>query len=347
MRQGRAERGRGGEVRMKPPSVYVKKHVIENLRKHAHEEARKYGHEVFGWLVGFFKEKQVYVLKAVKCTKYLRQSKVEAEADPSEESQVASLYPRNIGIVGLYHSHPFRKDYDRPGRKKGIEEKMFHSEVDKSTLKSRAKREENYVSAVTDGRSTSFFTLDKDSKKVIEVKPNIVNTIEYDKFMTDYSAKINLIFEKKIKVSKISDILKGLETNLIDYIYRNVEESEIDFEKINEKRWNVRLYAFEEERVTDNVIAIKKVDNHFMVNLRFNMKPEVFVTRIGEVPTAMRDEIADNILTLIRMAFQPKYLGKADIKSLELHLGNFKVDKKEFPSKVFIPPKRRMIIRKS
>ena len=85
---------------MSAPSVLVMEGVDDYLRKHALEEARMYGHEVLGWLVGFSMKNEVYVLKAVKCTRYRRQSRIEAEADPTQESEVASRYPRNIGLVG-------------------------------------------------------------------------------------------------------------------------------------------------------------------------------------------------------------------------------------------------------
>jgi hypothetical protein len=54
---------------MNHPVIVTKENVIEDVRKHAHDNARKYGHEVLGWLVGFFRENEVYVLKSEKCTK--------------------------------------------------------------------------------------------------------------------------------------------------------------------------------------------------------------------------------------------------------------------------------------
>lgn len=331
---------------MSIPSVSVKGSVADYIREHAHEEARKFGWEILGWLVGFSGDNEVYVLRGVKCTKYRRQSRIEAEADPSQESEVASKYPRNIGLVGLYHSHPFRSDYRRPHPGRGFDEKMFHSEIDSTSLRSRASREENYLSVVTDGKNITFFALDKDSKKVTDLKPQMLDVIEYDKFLTSYRSKINLVFEKKFSAGSIGDIIKELEGYLINYIYRNIEESEVKFKKLNERKWNVRLYAFEEKAVGDNVIRIERNGDSYLVNLKLRMEPEVFVTRKKEVLRALRDEIADNLLYLIRKSFESSLLGKGNIKLLELHLGNFKVEKKEFPIKVYVPPKRRLIMKR-
>ena len=329
------------------PFVAVKKSVVEDVKKHAFQEARKHGHEIFGWLVGFFRNNEVYVVNQVKCTKYRKQSSVEAEADPALESEVASTYPRNMGLVGLYHSHPFRRDYHKPYADGLFESEMFHSEVDRATLRSRATREVNYLSAVTDGRNLTFFALDKDSKRVIQLKPEMFEAIGYDKFLTNYRANINLVFERKIEVRNIGEIVKGLESDLINYIYRNVSERDVGFERSSEKRWNVRLYAFEEETIADNVISMEKSGSSYQVNLRLKMKPEVFVTKKEEVLMAMREEIADNILYLVRKAFEPRRVGTGNVRLMELHLGNFKINKNELPEKAYIPPKRRMIMRKS
>jgi len=349
MREDKDREENGVTTKVTQPKVVVKKPVLEVIRSHAFEEAKKYGHEVLGWLIGFFVKNEVYVLRAIKCTKYARQSKVEAEADPTQESEVALRYLRDIGLVGLYHSHPFRDDYRRPhikGLKDALDEKMFHSEIDRMTLRSRAKRKENYLSAVTDGRNVSFFVYDKDSKNVVDLQPKLIDAVDYKKFLTNYNADINLIFEKEIKVRSTEDIIKELEGYLIDYIYKNIEESDVKFQHEQEKIWNVRLYAFEEEFVGSNVIRIEKSGSSYLVNLRLNIKPEIFVASKEDVLRAMRDEIADSILSLIRRSFKPAYLADGKIGLLEFHLGNFKIDKNEFPVKTYISPKRRMIIRK-
>jgi hypothetical protein len=334
---------------MTVPKVVVRAPVINDVRQHALDEARKYGHEVLGWLVGFFRQDEVYVLKAVRCTKYRRQSRIEAEADPGQESEIASRYLRDVGLVGLYHSHPFRHDYREmgiKGLKDAFAEKMFHSEVDRVTLSSRAKRKENYLSVVTDGKNVTFFVYDKEKKDAAELTPHVLDSVDHNKLLTNYSAKINLVFETDIRVKSSDDVIKELEGYLIDYIYRNIEESEVKFESVTEKRCNVRLYAFEEEPVGDNIIRIEQRGNSYHVNLRLRISPEVFVTRREDVLRAMRDEIADNILYLIRKSFKPTYLGDGKIGLLEFHLGNFRTDKYEYPTKSYVPPKRRMIMRK-
>jgi hypothetical protein len=315
--------------------------------KESYNDARKYGHEVLGWLVGFFKDNEVYVLRSEKCTKYLRQSRIEAEAHPSQESEIASSYPRDIGIVGLYHSHPFRKDYRSPRFKDMCEETMFHSDVDGITLKSRAKRRKNYLSVVTDGKNVSFFVLDKSSKKVMNLKPQMPDKIDYGKFLSSYRARIDFVFERDLSAGNASDVLKELEGYLIDYIYKNVEESEVDYRRTGENKFNLRLFAFEEDVAGENIIRMEKVGDSYNVHLRLSTSPEVFVTDREDVLRAMRDEIADNTLYLIRKSFSQEYLKRGMPKLLEFYLGDFKVNRKEFPMKSYIPPKRRMIIRKT
>jgi hypothetical protein len=332
---------------MSPPLIVAREHVVENLRNHAHENARKYGHEVLGWLVGFFRENEVYVLESEKCTKYLRQSRIEAEAHPSQESELATSYPRDIGIVGLYHSHPFRKDYRTPRFKDMDDGAMFHSDVDGMTLKSRSKRRKNYLSAVTDGKNVSFFVLDRSSKKVVSLKPQMSKAIDYGKFLSNYHTKIDFVFETELSAGSANEVLKELEGYLIDYIDRNVAESEVEFSDEGDNRFRLRLFAFEEEVAGENTIRMENVGDSYRVHLRLSTNPEVFVTDREDVLRAMRAEIADNTLYLIRKSFSQDYLKRGMPKLLEFYLGDFKVNRKELPVKSYVPPKRRMIMRRN
>ena len=118
------------------------------LLQHAGNVARSSGREAIGWLLGFYVGDEAYVLDAHPATRYKHQSRYGATADPAEEAEIAVRYPRNVGIVGLYHSHPFKDD---------TRHAIFHSATDDTTLKSRAARRENFVSVVTDGRSAECF----------------------------------------------------------------------------------------------------------------------------------------------------------------------------------------------
>ena len=91
---------------------------------------------------------------------------------------------------------------------------------------------------------------------------------------------------------------------------------------------------------------MERTDSSYRVDLRLSMSPKVFVTGEDEVLRALKDEIADNILYLIRTSFEPQRLLRDKVGLLEFHLGSFKVERDGLPTKKYVPPKRRMIIRK-
>ena len=229
---------------MSLPTVHAAEEAVEGLRRHSLSEAKKYGHETMGWLLGFFKGSEVFVLESERCTRYLRQSQVEAEAHPSQESEVAFRHPRDVGIVGLYHSHPFRDDYHGPQASKVIDERMFHSEIDGLMLRSRSKRNENYLSVVTDGQNTTFFVFDRASNKVVDVEPRFEKELGYATHLCSYGADINLILQRDVRAKNLDEVVKELETYIIDYVYKNVEHSDVEFSGAGKNQYRVRLFAF-------------------------------------------------------------------------------------------------------
>src|SRR5439155_1208378 len=116
------------EASMSGPA-HIARAAWRALLHHAGDVARSSGREAIGWLLGFFVGDEPYVLDAHPATRYKHQSRYGAVADPTEEAEIAVRYPRNVGIVGLYHSHPF-KDETRHA--------IFHSATDDATLKSLA-----------------------------------------------------------------------------------------------------------------------------------------------------------------------------------------------------------------
>src|SRR2546427_3405964 len=122
--------------------VHFARPAYRQLLAHASQVARDRRTEAIGWLLGYFAADGVTVLDSVAATRYKSQSRYGAEADPREELAIATSYPRAVGIVGLYHSHPFKDE---------TQHAIFHSHTDDATLKARASRREKHPSVVTGG----------------------------------------------------------------------------------------------------------------------------------------------------------------------------------------------------
>ncbi|MFQ5884855.1 MAG: hypothetical protein ACE5IO_07120, partial [Thermoplasmata archaeon] len=206
---------------MKRNSVTIQRDVIALFLSHALKESRTKGREVIGWLLGFLWNGEIYVCDAVPCSRYRRQTKFSAEADPLEEAELASKYPRNIGIVGLYHSHPFSL-----GRGSSLFRNLFdvgdffHSHTDDLTMRSRAGKKKNYLSIVTNGIDYACFVM-KD--RVEKVPPRIVDSISYLDAMDTYQTEIDISFEREMKKKALPRLMKELGRELTEYINSTVD----------------------------------------------------------------------------------------------------------------------------
>jgi len=169
--------------------VRFSRHAYRTLLNHADRVARERGAEAIGWLLGFFAPSAVTVLDVAPATRYKSQSRYGAEADPREELAIATSYPRTVGIVGLYHSHPFRDETHHA---------IFHSQTDDKTLKSRASRREEYLSVVTDGHDAEVFVI-KGGKH--EVTPEVVDGLSYKDALRRYSCDVSLRLVGSLKIA--------------------------------------------------------------------------------------------------------------------------------------------------
>ena len=183
---------------------------------HAGDVARTSGREAIGWLLGFFVGDEPYVLDAHPATRYKHQSRYGAIADPAEEAEIALRYPRNVGIVGLYYSHPFRNE---------TRHAIFHSATDDATLKSRAARRENFLSVVTDGRSAECFVLR--NGEPAPITPAIEESLSAAGHLTKYTASVAPSISFTASESDAAGVVAALERKVSSELDRAVRSATV------------------------------------------------------------------------------------------------------------------------
>jgi proteasome lid subunit RPN8/RPN11 len=342
-------------------NVVMKRDLKRAIIEHALDGARKQGYEVLGWLTGFSSDDTVYICDAVPCTIYKRQSRYSAESDPSEEAKLAAQFPRNVGIVGLYHSHPFKMDQESGEFRSlyGVSE-LFHSGTDDAMLRSRSSRMKNYVSIVTDIDNISCYIMHR--KKPKKVKENLVNNISFKDYMRPINSKIQLTFEESYdKKLGLSKMIRTIEEKLIEKINRKLRKNDVEIQQ--GPVGNVmRIKPFERDLpdnsgdTKENFFRIAPKKEKVNIKAIMNLTPTIYVPKgyIDLIPAAesMINEIADYIVFLtwndIDYSQFERHLSK-QIRQLEVHLGRLttKYDENSgIPLKVYTKPKRRMTLKK-
>ncbi len=300
------------------------------LLHHAGDVARSSGREAIGWLLGFFVGDEPYVLDAHAATRYKQQNRYGAIADPAEEAEIVMRYPRNVGIVGLYHSHPF-KDETRHA--------IFHSATDDATLKSRAARRENFLSVVTDGRSAECFVL-RDGNPV-PVVPAIPETLAVAGNLRRYTASIAPSLSFTLTEADASGVVAALERKVSADLDRAVRSATVG-------RGTVELEALG-SGATRNRLGIERSDGRHRIELSLRLDPAVFVAGSDEdeVLRAMRNEILDDVLFLLWRGFDASALDLAGVERFEANLGALSVhETNPLPKKVYRAPKRATVLRR-
>ena len=341
-------------------NVVMKRDLKRVICQHALDVAREKGYEVLGWLVGFFSEDTVYICDAVACTKYKRQSRYSAESDPAEEAMLAAKFPRNVGIVGLYHSHPFKMDEESGEFRRlfGVSE-LFHSGTDDAMLRSRSSRMKNYVSIVTDVENISCYIMHK--KRPKKIKENMVNTINFTDHIRPINSKVHLTFEETYEGSLgLRNMIRKMEERLISTL--NMKLKDEDVALTQGPVGNVlRILPFEGEsgsksKSKGNFFRIIPKGKSITIKAIMNLTPTVYVPKgyidMEKALESMINEISDYIvyLTWNEMDYSDteKQI-KPEIKELEVHLGRIttKYDEESgIPMKIYTRPKRRMSIKK-
>lgn len=328
-------------------SVLIRENAIDSLLSHALRSAKAHGREVIGWLLGFFQEDGVCVSESVPCTRYVTQSRFGAEADPTEEAEVASTYPRNVGIVGLYHSHPFAMRFDGGHfRRISSLDDMFHSKTDDSMLKTRSSRRKNYLSIVTNGIDFSCFVMKKGSK---EIEPALVREIPYKKALQSYECEFTIDTEREMVGVDAADIVGTASRGLVDYVRNSLSEDSPSIENGTIKR----RYRNSKQRAEDidNVLKIRREGESIRTEYHITLSSSVYTAHEDDkdIETAMKEEILDNIAFLLWKLSSSKLPGM-DKKwtTAIIHLGDMEVDESgSLPKKRFQIPERGITIKRS
>jgi proteasome lid subunit RPN8/RPN11 len=341
-------------------NLVLKRDLKRVICQHALDVAREKGYEVLGWLVGFFSEDTVYICDAVPCTKYKRQSRYSAESDPAEEAMLAARFPRNVGIVGLYHSHPFKMDEESGEFRRlfGVSE-LFHSGTDDAMLRSRSSRMKNYVSIVTDVESISCYIMVK--KRPKKIKENMVNSINFTDHIRPINSKVHLTFQETYDVSLgLRNMIRTMEERLISTL--NMKLKDEDVALTQGPVGNVlRILPFEpgandKAETKGNYFHITPSKGSMKIKAVMNLTPTIYVPKgyidMEKALESMINEISDYIvyLTWNEMNYTEieKHI-KPEIKELEIHLGKISTKYNEesgVPMKIYSRPKRRMSIKK-
>jgi hypothetical protein len=330
-------------------SVIVREEAIDSLLSHALRSAKAHGEEVIGWLLGFFNDDGVCVSESVPCTRYRKQSRFGAEADPTQEAEVASTYPRNVGIVGLYHSHPFAMRFDGGHfRRISSLDDMFHSSTDDSMLKSRSSKRKNYLSIVTNGIDFSCFVMKKGSKLI---EPELVGEIPYKSSLQSYRTEFTIEMEKEMGDLDVGNVIGGVSKELMDHVRKKLKKDGPSVSKgtINRRYKNSRRNISPKSR--DNVLKIFKDNDSIRSDAHITLNSSVYTGKEDEkeIDHAMREEILDNIAFLLWKLSASKLPDmKKQWTTAEIHLGNIEIDEGgSLPKKRFQIPERGITVKRS
>ncbi len=311
-------------------TVKMQKTALRKLRNHVNEVARSRGFEAIGWLLGFFGKDEVWVCDSVPCTRYKAQSRYGAKADPREEVEIALQFPRNVGIVGIFHSHPFRDE---------TKHAVFHSATDDVTLKSRASRHENYLSVVTDGKDVEFFILRDGSTPIT---PEIVDSISYREELKSYRCPLSFTLRREASPARVDYIPGYLEQQMLALVEKNTKG---DGMKVRRDARTIEVPALQ-GGASSNTLRITR-DGTATIELELTLEPVVYVRSESsdDLRTTIKNEILDDVVFLLWNSVGGSTVSLEGLKSFEANLGNFRIhETNPLPKKIFKPPKRAAVM---
>ncbi len=310
--------------------AHIRRAAWRSLLHHAGDVARASRLEAIGWLLGFFVGGEPHVVDAVPATRYKHQSRYAAVADPQEEADLVVQYPRNVGIVGIYHSHPFRNE---------TRHAIFHSATDDETLRSRAGRRENYLSVVTDGHSAECFVLRGGSP--VEVSPSIEENLSVGEHLRKFTSAVSPAFSLSLARADVAGVVAALERAVSSELDRAVRTASVS-------RGLVTLPELD-SGATRNRLVIAPSDGRQGVRLSLRVEPAVFVAERDDeaVLRAMRNEILDDALFLLWRGFDAGSVDLAGVSRFEANLGTLRVhEARPLPRKVYRAPERGTVLRR-
>ena len=312
--------------------VAVARNAWRRMMDHANEVARARRSEAIGWLLGYFTPGAVSVLDAVGATRYKFQSRYGAQADAREELELATSYPRAVGIVGLYHSHPFRDE---------TKHAIFHSETDDTTLKSRASGHADYLSVVTDGHDAEVFVLEREKT---EVRPELVDRLSYHDALRRYTCHVSFEIAADLALSGLEGLVAALEREVSREIGRAVRGKGA---KLDPATGVLAVSGFA-GKATKNAIRLTPSAGKAHVDLQVQSEVAVYLPAGEEdnVLAVLKDEILDDVVYLLWHGLDPRALS-GPVVPLEANLGSLRVqDTSPLPKKMYRASKRAFVVKK-
>lgn len=311
--------------------VTVARNAWRRMLNHANVVARDRRAEAIGWLLGYFSPDGVTVLDSVAVTRYVSQSRYGAQADPREELELATSYPRNVGIVGLYHSHPFRDE---------TEHAIFHSQTDDATLKSRASRHADYLSVVTDGHEAELFV---HGVERAEVRPEVVDELSYRDVLRRYACDIFLHVTSEVVLSGMEGLLAALEREASQEVGRALRAKDV---RIDATKGAVVVPGLAGTS-SRNAIRVTPAEGKARFDLQIGSEVVIYVPPKEEnVLAVLKDEILDTIVYLLWNGLDPRTLS-GPVVPLEANLGSLRVQETNpLPKKMYRSSRRAIVVRK-
>lgn len=310
----------------------VARNAWQRMMDHANEVARDRRSEAIGWLLGYFSPGAVTVLDAVGATRYKFQTRYGAQADAREELDLATSYPRAVGIVGLYHSHPFRDE---------TKHAIFHSQTDDTTLRSRASGHADYLSVVTDGHDAEVFVLEREK---IEVRPELVDRLSYRDALRRYTCPVSFEISADLALSGLEGLLAALEREVSREIGRALRGKEAELDAAT----GVLAVPGLAGKTSKNAIRVVPRAGKAHVDLQIQSEVAVYLPPGQEdsVLAILKDEILDDVVYLLWHGLDPRALS-GPVVPLEANLGSLRVqDTNPLPKKMYRASKRAFVVKK-
>ena len=317
---------------MTDPRIHMTRGCLDFIDRHSSEEAVDHGVEVLGWLLGFFKGGQVYAVEALPCTRYRYQDRFGAQAEPAHEADIANAYPRKIGMVGIYHSHPFH----------GSEDATFHSHVDDNTLEQRGRGRGNYISLVTDGQHRySCYVMGRRGRR--KVDPSIVTEIPLDVYLQRYSCEAAFRVVRDVPEQNTVSLFP----TILSAITERVEES---FAAATVEKRAVVLPQTGDGN-GENTLIVRPRSKGVEVALDITVRTAIYLPSKEtprEIIQCATNEVSDEVSLLLRRAMESLGAYEAGSGELTLNLGTIQMDVSgPLPKKVYHPPERYAVLRRA
>lgn len=213
--------------------VNVCESVADDIKRHASAFPTI---EIYGWLLGYDHNDQLFVVSSVPCKQYKMQNQIIAEPSQEEVMEISKAIPMGIGIVGIYHSHVG---------------KVFHSSTDDYTVKQFASVYPYFLSIVTNVEETKYYQLKDESVEEIKVKVSSIKVPQTIRFLTKAKLDHAKLSELNVQTisSKMREILESFEVKQIEH-KQNLLSGSMSTDKLEGKECLVRFSVFEDSLET-------------------------------------------------------------------------------------------------